>query len=306
MRELVILGGGPAAVSAGIYAGRKKMDTLIIAHDFNGQSVVSDKIENWIGIKEISGFDLAKSLEEHLRSQEGIEIVEGEKGEIIERIDGGFSVKTSSGKIIEARSALIATGGRHRRLNVPGEDKFDGKGVVFCSTCDAPLFRNKEVVVVGGGNAGLEAAIDLIPYASKISIIVRTDKVKGDPQTLDMVKASDKVSIIYNATTKEIMGDGFVSGIKYTDTASGEEKELAVQGVFVEVGTVPNSDMVKGIVELDEKGQIKIDCRTGRSSVLGIWAAGDVSDAPYKQNNIAAGDGIKAVLNVYDWLRNGK
>jgi len=306
MYELLILGGGPAAVSAGIYAGRKRIKTVIVTDNFSGQSIVSDKIENWIGTKEISGFDLAKSMEDHLRSQQGIEIVDGELGQLIERIEGGFSVKTPSGKAFETKAVVIATGGRHRKLGIPGEDKFEGRGVVFCSTCDAPLFRGREIAVVGGGNAGLEAVIDLIPYASKIHLIVRADKIKGDPQTFDMVKASDKVSIIYNATPKEILGDSFVSAIKYTDTASNEEKEITVQGVFVEVGTVPNSDMVKGLVELGEKNEIKIDCRTGRSSVLGIWAAGDVSDAPYKQNNIAAGDGIKAVLNVYDWLRNGK
>lgn len=305
MYDLLILGGGPAALSSGIYAGRKNLNTALIADSLGGQSVISDKIENWIGTSSISGFDLAKSIEDHLRLQEDVEIIEGERAEIVERVEGGFSVKTSGGKILESKAVLVATGGRHKKLGVPGEDKFAGKGVVYCSTCDAPLFRNKEVVVVGAGNAGLEAAVDLIPFASKITIMVRSERIKGDPKTLDMVKASDKIEILYNAVTTEILGDAFVSGMKYKDTISGEEKEISAEGVFVEIGTVPNSEMVKDLVELDEKGEIKID-RTGRSSVIGIWAAGDVTDASYKQNNIAVGDSIRATLNAYDWLKNGK
>ena len=306
MHDLVILGGGPAAVSAGIYAGRKRLNSMIIADSFGGQSVVSDKIENWIGVPSISGFELAKQMEDHLRSQEGIEILEGERAELVEKTDGGFAVKTSGGKIIGTKAVLVATGGRHRKLGIPGEDKFEGKGVVYCSTCDAPLFRNEEVVVVGGGNAGLEAAVDLIPFASKVILAVRSERIKGDPQTLEAVKASDKVEIRYNVTPKEILGDAFVSGMRYADTVTGEEKEVSAGGVFVEIGTVPNSDMVKGLVELDERGEIKTDPRTGRSSVLGIWAAGDVTDALYKQNNIAVGDGVRALLNAYEWLKNGK
>ena len=151
-----------------------------------------------------------------------------------------------------------------------------------------------------------EAAVDLIPFASKVILAVRSERIKGDPQTLEAVKASDKVEIRYNVTPKEILGDAFVSGMRYADTVTGEEKEVSAGGVFVEIGTVPNSDMVKGLVELDERGEIKTDPRTGRSSVLGIWAAGDVTDALYKQNNIAVGDGVRALLNAYEWLKNGK
>ncbi|MDD4931777.1 MAG: FAD-dependent oxidoreductase [Candidatus Colwellbacteria bacterium] len=305
MYDIVILGGGPAAVSAGIYAARKKMSSAIIADNLAGQSIVSDDINNWIGIKSISGFALAKSMEDHLRAYDGIDIFDGELVTKVERIEGGFVALTPSEKRFEAKTVLVATGGSHRKLGIPGEEKFEGKGVVFCSTCDAPLFKGKDVAVIGGGNAGLEAVLDLVPYASKIYLLVRSEKIRGDLATLDKVKASEKVEILYNTVANEVLGDVMVSGLKVTDSISGIEREMPVSGVFVEIGTVPNSDMVKGLVELDEKGEIKIDCRTGRSSLVGIWAAGDVSDALYKQNNLAAGDGIKATLNAYDYIRNG-
>jgi len=302
MYELIIIGGGPAAVSAGVYAARKKIKAAVIAESFGGQSIVSDDIGNWIGTKSITGWDLAKQLEEHLRAQEGIDIIE-DKVEVVAKKESGFSVKTLSGKEYETKTVIICSGGKHRHLNVPGEDKFVGKGVVFCSTCDAPLFKDKDVAVVGAGNAGLEAVLDLVPYAKKIYLIVRGDKIKGDQSTFEDVLNCGKAEVIYNADTKEILGDGFVSGLKYTDTSSGKEKEISVQGIFVEIGTLPNSDMVKDLVELNERGEIKVDARTGKSSIPGIWAAGDVTDLLYKQSNIAVGDAVRATLNAYSYLR---
>lgn len=302
MYDLAIVGGGPAGIAAGIYAARKKIKTILISDSFGGQSVVSDNIENWIGIKSIPGWEFAKQLEEHLRAQKGIEILEEKVSEVSKK-NGEFSVKTSSGKEIETKTILACSGGRHRRLNVPGEEKFEGKGVVFCSTCDAPLFKGKETVVVGGGNAGLEAAADIIPYASKIYLLEYADRIKGDPVTFEAIKKSGKVEVILNADVKEILGSDMVSGVKYADLVSNKEKELSVQGVFVEIGMAPNSDMIKNLVKLNEKNEIKVDSRTGRSSLLGVWAAGDVSDALYKQNNIAAGDAIRAALNIHEYLR---
>lgn len=306
MYDLVIIGGGPAGVAAGVYAARKKIKTAVIAESFGGQSIVSASVENWIGEKVISGYDLAKKLEDHLKAQEDIGIMEGDRVESVVKSDSGFLVKTKSGKSLETRTVLVATGGRHRRLNVPGEAKFEGRGVVFCSTCDAPLFRNKVTAVVGGGNAGLEAVVDLFPYAEKIYLVVRADKVKGDPVTFEEVRKSPKVEIIYNAETQEILGDGLVSGLRYKDRLSGETKDLVVQGVFVEVGVVPNSEVVKGLADIDERGQIIVDPRTNMSSVPGIWAVGDVANTLYNQNNIAAGDAVRALLNIYDWLKNNK
>ena len=272
MYDLIIIGGGPAGVSAGVYAARKKIKTLVIADAFGGRSIVSDNIENWIGTKSISGLELAQQLEQHLRAQEEIEISEDKVSEIV-KIDDRFLIKTDSGKEHQTKTVLLCTGGKHRHLNIPGEEKFIGKGVVFCSTCDAPFFKNKNVAVVGAGNTGLEAVIDLVPYAAKIYLLVRGDKIKGDALTHEKVINYDKVQVIYNTETTEITGDTFVSGLKYLDTISRETKEVAVQGVFVTIGAIPNSDIIRGLVELNEYDEIIIDYGTGQTSLKGIWAA---------------------------------
>ncbi len=302
MYDLIIIGGGPAGVAAGVYAARKKIKPLLITESFGGQSIVSADIQNWIGVKSISGFELAKNLEEHLRSQEGIEIVEGELAAGVSKIDSGFRVITKSGKSFDAKTILVTSGSRRRRLGVPGEDKFDGRGVAYCSICDAPVFKGKDVAVVGGGNAGLEAVVDLFPYAKSICILERNGGLKGDAVTQEKVKSNPKAKVILGAETQEIVGDDFVKALRYKDLASGEVKEIPVQGVFVEIGIVPNSEFVKGLVQISPFGEIVVDPRTQRTSVEGIWAAGDVTDSPYRQNNISAGEAVKAVLNIYDYL----
>ena len=307
MYELVIIGGGPAAVAAGVYAARKQIKTLLVTETFGGQSMVSNDIQNWIGTKNISGLDLAQSLEGHVRAQEGIEIIDGELVSKIEKVGdlpkGHFTLTTKNGKTFESKTVLVTSGSRRRRLGIPGEDKYDGKGVVFCSTCDAPLFKGKAVAIVGGGNAGLEAAIDSIPYATKIYMIIRSEILKGDAVTQEKVKNHPKVTMLYNAVSSEVVGnDKFVTGLKYKDAKTSEEKELAVDGVFVEIGSLPNSEFVKGIVGLNPIGEIITDPKTQQSSQIGIWSAGDVSDVLYKQNNISAGDAVKAILNIYEYL----
>ena len=303
MYDLVIVGGGPAGVAAGVYAARKKIKTLLIAKEFGGQSLVSADIQNWIGVKSLSGLELAQRLEEHLRAQEGIEILDGDSAENVQKLDStGFRVTAKSGKVLETKTALICSGSHHKTLGVPGENKLNGKGVVYCSTCDAPLFGGKTVAVVGAGNAGLEAVRDLFSYASKIYLLVRSDKVKGDPVTLEEVKKNPKLEIKYQAEVREILGENMVTGVKYLDKADNQIKELKLDGVFVEIGSAPNSDLVKDLVQLDQGGQIMVDSKTQISSLAGIWAAGDVTDVLYKQNNISAGDAVKAVLNIYDYL----
>ena len=303
MYEVVIIGGGPAGVGAGIYAARKKMKTLLVADSFGGQSIISAGIENWIGDKSITGLDLAKRLEDHLRNfSKDINICDGDRVEKIEKISEGFKVLTKNGKAVETKTILICSGSRRRRLGVPGEDRLDGKGVAWCSICDAPLFGGKEVAVIGGGNAGLEAVIDLKPYASKIYIIQRSDKLRGDPVTQEKVLAMSNVTVFYNSLTQEIYGDNFVGGLRYKDAITGEEKKLDVGGVFVEVGSLPNSDFVKDLVKLDDYNQVIVDCRTQKTSLEGIWAAGDVTDVLYKQNNISVGDAIRGILNIFDYL----
>lgn len=300
--DLIIVGGGPGGVAGGIYAARKKIKAMVIAESFGGQSIVSNDIQNWVGTKSISGFDLAQNLEQHLRAQSDIDIVAGDLVSAIEDKGDHLLVTTKKGKVFETKYALIASGSSHRKLNVPGEKELDGKGVVYCSTCDAPLFDGKPVVVIGGGNAGLEAVRDLLPYATSIHLFERADKCRGDAVTLDKIKEDPKVKIFYNATTTEILGDTFVKGITYTDTKANTQNELAAEGVFVEIGAIPNSNFVEGLVEVNEIKEIIADPKTQRTSHPRIWAVGDVSDVLYKQNNISAGDAILAVLNIYETL----
>lgn len=302
MHDVLIIGGGPGGVAAGIYAARKKLDAVIVSESFGGQSIVSTDVQNWIGSKSISGFDLAKNLEEHLRSHKDLEIIDGDLVMKLEKIDGGFRATTRESKTIETKTVLVASGSRHRRLGIPGEDRLDGKGVVWCSTCDAPLFSGKIVTIVGAGNVGLEAVRDSLAYASKIYLMVRGDICKGDASTLDEIKKNPKVEIMYQVEAQEILGENFVSGLKYLDKKDNQSKELKTDGVFVEIGTVPNVEFLGELVKKDAFNAVIVDHATQRTSLDGIWAAGDVTDLPYRQNNISAGDAIKALLNINDFL----
>ena len=305
MYDVIIIGGGPGGIAAGVYAARKKMKCALIADALSGQSVASEEIQNWIGTIAISGYDLALALEKHLRAQTGIDIIDGERVvKIDKRADNTYLVATQSGKTFETKTLLLTVGSRHKKLGVPGEKEAEGHGVVYCAICDAPLFKNKDVVVVGGGNSGLEAVVDLLPYAKKIYLLHRGDALKGDATTQEKIAKQKNVEIIFNADTKEIIADEkkFVHGIVYKDKKTGDEKKLDVQGVFVEVGVQPNSEFVAHLVKLTPQNAIVVDPRTQKSSDSGIWAAGDVTDGLYRQNNVSAGDAIKALLNIYEEL----
>ncbi|MBP7822486.1 MAG: FAD-dependent oxidoreductase, partial [Candidatus Moranbacteria bacterium] len=215
--DVIVIGGGPGGIAAGIYATRKQMKTLFLTESFGGQSTVSAGIENWIGTVSIPGWEFAQSLEKHLRAQEGIEIVVGAKASGIAEHNGHYIVSATNDVSYETKSIILATGGRHRHLDIPGEEQFVGKGVVFCSTCDAPFFRNKKTVVVGGGNSGLEAVEDLLPYSSDITLMVRSDVLKGDAITQEKILASEKVKVIYNALPQEILGETKLEGLRYLD-----------------------------------------------------------------------------------------
>lgn len=305
MYDLIIIGGGPGGVAAGVYAARKQLKTLFITADFLSQSTVSAGIENWIGTVSLTGLEFGQMLEKHLRAQEGIEIRTGERATGIEALaSSGFAVLTEQGRY-ETQTIIIATGGRHRHLDVPGETQFKGRGVVYCSTCDAPFFRDKKVAVVGGGNAGLEAVEDLLPYAREIILMVRSGELKGDKITQEKVLASPKVSVVYQALTQAVLGETKVTGLRYQDKVSGDRKEIVLDGVFVEIGMVPNTDFVKGMIDLNERGEIILDHKTAATSRPGIFAVGDATDAAYKQNNISAGYGVTAALAAYDYLRKG-
>ncbi len=308
--DVIIIGGGPAGAAAAIYSARKKLKTLLITDSFGGQSVVSADIQNWIGEPHISGLDLAQKLEGHVRSfGDSVEIKIPEKAVEIKSVRCStfdricdFEIKTDQGAY-ESKSVILAQGARRKKLGVPGEEKFNGKGVAYCSTCDAPLFSGKKVAGVRGGNAGLQAVVDLFPYASEVYLLNRGDILKGDPVEQEKIKNNPKLKeVIFNAEIIEISGEGFVNGIKYKNSKTGEEKVLQVEGVFVEIGSEPNSEIVKNLVALDKWGQVIIDAKHATTSHPGIFAAGDITDDPYKQNNISVGDAVKAALAAYNYL----
>lgn len=302
MFDLIIVGGGPGGVAAGVYAARKKMKTLLITDSFGGQSLVSADVQNWIGTKSVSGFDLGKMLEEHLRAQEDIEIIDTDLVAGLKDAGDGLEISTKSGKTYETKYLLIASGSRRKKLGVPGEHELDGKGVAYCSICDAPLFKGKAVAVVGGGNAGLEAVVDLLPYATKIYLLEYNTALRGDAVTQEKVTANEKVTVLLEAQTAKILGEKTVAGLEYLDRKTNGTKQLDVQGVFVEIGALPNTEFAKGLVELNALDEIVADPKTQRTSHSRVWAVGDATDVIYKQNNISAGDAVKAVLNVYETL----
>ena len=301
--DVIIIGGGPAGTAAAVYAARKKLKTLLITESFGGQSIVSDDIQNWIGESHISGFDLAKKFEAHVRAYPEVEIKIPERAIGVNQDGDNFYVATDKGGKYEGQTIILVAGARRKKLGIKGEKEFEGRGVAYCSTCDAPLFSGKKVAVIGGGNAGLEAVRDLFSYADEVCLLEYGEVLKGDPSTQDEIKNNPKLkNIILNAETTEIVGEKFMTGLKYKNRVSGEEKLLTLDGVFVEIGSIPNSEMVKDLVELDKYGQVVIDSKHASTSHPGIYAAGDITDDPYKQNNISAGDAVKAALSAYNYL----
>ena len=300
--DLAIIGGGPAGVSAGVYAARKKLKTVFITKNWEGQSSVSEGIENWIGTIKISGLDLAKNLENHLKAyaKDIVDIKEGELCEKIERgyDDGIYKIKTKTTEY-RAKKILITTGSSRKKLPVTGADKFEYKGLTYCASCDGPLFADQDVVVVGGGNAAFESASQLLAYCKSVTLINRSDSFRADQVTIDNVSKNPNFKIIKNAIPKEVKGDKFVNAFVYTDALTKKDIELNVTGIFVEIGSIPNTGFVKDIVDLDEWGHIVTSPKDQRTSEVGIWAAGDCTDGLYNQNNIAAGDAIKALEDIY-------
>ncbi len=304
MYDLIIIGAGPAGISAGVYASRKQLKTLLVTKEWGGQSIVSPDIQNWIGTKNISGDALAKSLEEHLKAYAGefVTIIDNSLVTAVAKTGTGFSVTLDNGTSHESRAILVATGSVRRKLTVPGADIFDQKGLTYCATCDGPLFSGQDVVVIGGGNAGFETAAQLLAYTKSVTLLHHSDSFKADPVTVEKVLANPHMKAITLAKTKEIKGDKFVTGVVYTDK-EGVDHEVPAGGIFVEIGLVPSTDYVAGLVELDEYKRVKIDPWTQQTSVPGIWAAGDCTNIKYHQNNISAGDAVRALEDIYVHLK---
>jgi len=302
--DLIIIGGGPAGCAGAVYSARKRLKSAIITSEWGGQSVVSPKIENWIGTPAISGIDFAKNLKDHVMTYAGefLDIIEGENVEKIEKDGEKFKVTTFSGKTFETKAVLITTGSGRRKLNIKGAEEYENKGITYCATCDAPLFDGQDVVVIGGGNAGFETAIQLTSYAKSVTLLNRSENFRADAITVEKVLENQKIKAIKNVELIEVTGEQFVSGISYKDKTTGEVTTLPVTGIFVEIGQIPNTNFVKGVVTLDQYEKIIVDPITQMTSLPAIWAAGDATNGLYHQNNIASGDAVKALENIYYYL----
>ena len=300
MYELMIIGAGPAGMTAAVYAARKKLNALLISKDLGGQPNQTTGIENYMGYQFIEGPELVRKFEEQVR-QFPIEIKIGDGAAAISRIEDGLELRTEKGETYQGRAAIIATGKRPRPLNVPGEERLRGRGVTYCAICDGPVFAGMNVAIVGGGNSALEAADDMVKIGEDVHLVSLTP-LTGDQVLIDKVKAAANLTIFTEHETMEIEGEKFVSGIKIKDLKSGEVKSLEVGGVFVEIGLIPNSELAKGSVSLNKLGEIEVNCSC-ETGVPGLYAAGDVTNIPEKQIVVAAGEGAKAALQAHRYLQ---
>lgn len=301
MHDLAIIGGGPAGTAAAVYAARKRLKTILLVEHFGGQSTVSTEIQNWIGMEKVTGNDLAILFEKHVRAYAGewVDVHLGERAGKVEKTAAGFSITTKKGAY-EARAVLVATGGNRRELDVPGAKEFENKGLTYCASCDGPLFADQDTVVIGGGNAGFETAAQLLAYAKSVTLIHRGEAFdKADAATVESVLKHGNMKTLTLSAPVEVKGKQFVEGIVVKNIKTGELSEIPCAGIFVEIGMLPATDLVKGLVELNQWGYIKVDPQTQRTSQSGIWAAGDATDGLYHQNNIAAGDAVKALEDIY-------
>jgi len=298
--DLIIIGAGPAGITAAVYAARKKMDTLVVTKDIGGQAAWSGDIQNYTGYQFISGPELAEKFEEHMRKF-NFDIRENEEVTKLAARQNNFLVKTDKNSY-RAKTVIVASGKKSRELAVSGEKEFKNKGLVYCATCDAPLFSEDDVAVIGGGNAALDATLQLMKIANYVYIINRSNSLRGDEIMQEKIKKSKKVSILNNSQVIEILGDNFVNAIKIEKDK--KEETLAVQGIFVEIGLIPNSDFAVDLSKT-ERGEIKINNKN-ETNIPGIFAAGDVTDIFEKQIIIAAGEGAKATLSVFRYLSSRK
>jgi thioredoxin-disulfide reductase len=299
--DLIIIGGGPAGMTAGIYSARQKMKTLVIAKAFGGQMAQkSVDIENFPGFQKISGFELIQKFEEQMRSK-GIEVLDDEATEL--KKEGGlFFVSTKNGKSFQSKTVIFATGAEPRKISVPGEKEYVGRGVSYCTTCDGPLFNKKTVAIIGGGDAGFEAAIFLNNYAEKIYILEYGETVRAGKDNQEKALSSGKVEIITSAELKEIKGEMFVKSIVYKDRKNNEEKTIELNGVFVQAGYEPATKLLKDLVDLNERNEAIVNFETLETKTPGLFVPGDANSGKVKQIVVACGEGAKSVIYAYKYL----
>lgn len=299
--DVLIVGGGPAGASASIYAARKGIRTGIVAERFGGQVMDTMAIENFISVKETEGPKLVAALEEHVKEYE-VDVMNLQRASKLSKKDQMVEIELESGAKLLSKAVILATGARWRELGVPGEAEYRGHGVAYCPHCDGPLFKGKHVAVIGGGNSGVEAAIDLAGIVGHVTLIEYADQLKADAVLQKKLHSLDNVEVIIGAQTTDITGaDNKVNGLNYKDRATGESHHLEVAGVFVQIGLLPNTDFVKDTLKLSQYGEIEIDAH-GATSMPGVFAAGDVTTIPYKQIIIAMGEGSRAALGAFDYL----
>ena len=302
--DMLIVGGGPAGAAAAVYAARKGIRTGVASERFGGQTLDTMGIENFISIKETDGPKFALALEEHVRHYD-VDIMNLQRAKALVPNSGPgkdlIEIQLESGASLKSKSVVISTGARWRNINVPGEQEYKNKGVAYCPHCDGPLFKGKRVAVIGGGNSGVEAAIDLAGIVGHVTLIEFDTALRADAVLQRKLTSLKNVTVFTNAQTTEITGDQTVNGLVYKDRASGELHKVELEGVFVQIGLVPNTDWLKGVVELSKHGEIVVDAK-GQTSVPGVFAAGDATTVPFKQIIIAAGDGAKAALSAFDHL----
>ncbi len=298
--DVLIVGGGPAGAAAAVYAARKGIRTGIVADRFGGQVMDTMAIENFISVQETEGPKLVSALEEHVKSYE-VDIMNLQRAEKL--IPGDLNeIRLNSGAVLKSKSVILATGASWREMNVPGEREYRGKGVAYCPHCDGPLFKGKRVAVVGGGNSGVEAAIDLAGFVEHVTLLQFDPQLRADAVLQKKLFTLPNVEVLTQAQTTEVTGDGNkVNGLTYTDRSTGTSHHLELAGVFVQIGLVPNTDWLKDTVNLSKYGEIEVDSH-GQTSIPGVFAAGDVTTTPYKQIVIALGDGAKAALGAFDHL----
>ena len=301
--DVLVVGGGPAGATAAIYAARKGIRTGVAAERFGGQVLDTMAIENFISVQETEGPKLARALEEHVKQYE-VDIMNLQRAEaLIPGKEGALhEVRFASGASLKAKTVILATGARWREMNVPGEQQYRNRGVAYCPHCDGPLFKGKRVAVIGGGNSGVEAAIDLAGIVAHVTLIEFDSQLRADAVLQRKLNSLANVNVIKSALTTEVTGDGQkVNGLRYKDRQTSEEHQIELEGIFVQIGLLPNTDWLKGTIELTNRGEIMVDAR-GETDLSGIFAAGDVTTVPYKQIVIAVGEGAKASLSAFDHL----